>query len=62
MPSIKSHNFKHFYQSLQQPKRKDEWINIIHNTVLDIENGDYELQQMLDLIIDKCYININQKK
>jgi len=59
MPSIKSHNFKHFYQSLQQPKRKDEWINIIHNTVLDIENGDYELQQMLDLIIDKCYININ---
>jgi hypothetical protein len=62
MPSIKSHNFRHFYQSLQQPKRKDEWINIIHNTVLDIENGDYELQQMLDLIIDKCYININQKK
>jgi hypothetical protein len=59
MPNIKSHNFKYFYQSLQQPKRKDEWINIIHNTVLDIENGDYELQQMLDLIIDKCYININ---
>ena len=55
MPSIKSHNFKHFYESLQHPIRKDEWVNIIHNTVLDIENGDYELQQMLDLIIDKCY-------
>jgi len=53
MSTLKSDSFRYFYQALQQPQRQCDWEMFIHNVVLEAENGNTDLTQMLELIINK---------
>jgi hypothetical protein len=53
MSTLKSNNFRYFYEALQQPHRRCDWEIHIHNTILEAESGNSDLTKMLELIISK---------
>jgi len=56
IPKLKSNSFRYFYEALQLPQRRCDWVISINNVVSEAESGNNYLTEMLELIISKFSI------